>query len=129
MYIHILILWIKLFQLFRKFVLNATSNNSFGLGLTAVNELCKSFFIIENKISLFKQCLYYILGVLLIFHILYNLLILSMYTNLYVIYFQAFYILSNSLILSNLQESSLKICLKEIITIYRIQSVLMVSSM
>ena len=47
---HTLILLIKGCQLFRNYVCDATHNNPFYLGLTAVNELCKHIFYILDDI-------------------------------------------------------------------------------
>ena len=41
MFVNVLVLLIKCYQLFRNYVGDATHHNSFGLLLTATNEFCK----------------------------------------------------------------------------------------
>ena len=52
-YIHILILWIKVCQFFRNCVCNATHNDSFGLWLTAINEVHRRVYYIIDDIFVF----------------------------------------------------------------------------
>ena len=53
MYTHTLVLWITCYQFFRKFVCDATLRESFGSGLTAVNEVHQRVFFILDDIYIF----------------------------------------------------------------------------
>ena len=55
-YTHVLVLYIKGCQFFRNCMSDATNNNSFGLGLTAINEVRKCIdYIIDDKYFFFYQ--------------------------------------------------------------------------
>ena len=55
-YTHVLILWIKGCQFFRNCITDANNNNSFGLGLAAINEVRKHMVhILDNLFVFFYQ--------------------------------------------------------------------------
>ena len=57
-YTHLLFLWIKGCQFFRNCVCDETHNESFGLGLTAINKVPKGIvYMYYDIIVLFDQCL------------------------------------------------------------------------
>ena len=60
-YTHILVLWIKGCQLFINCMSNVTNNKSFGLGLTAINEVHKRIYcMLDGIFVFFYQWFYYI---------------------------------------------------------------------
>ena len=81
---------------------NATHNNSFGLGLTDINEFRKRIIYMTYEIIVSSAGDCTIKCMVFSFHIQYNFYILDFYMNLYTILYQAFHILENLHILVNI---------------------------
>ena len=67
MYTHILILWIKGFQLFKIFMSDATHHKSFGSVRTYFNKLCRHILYILDYIYFLNQCIYIMVCLMLCF--------------------------------------------------------------
>ena len=130
MYTHVFILCINVCKFFRELICNVTDHKSYGLVLTATNEVhkCIVYILFDIKFFLHKW-IYYMLCVMLRFQILENFHIkdnyhvLVFYIDFYTIQYYAFRILENLhileifLILLRLQYTSLHMFLKSIIII------------